>query len=155
MEKFDENLRQFAGYSMKRAMSVIQTDVNAALTPFELRMVTFSALVVIADNPGLKQAQLADALSIERPNLVLVVDELERRDLILRDRDPADRRAYALQVTLAGRRLGDRAMAAVQDHEKRMTAGLTEDQRQALIAALRQIEENGKADDDSGKVSRA
>ena len=46
-------------------------------------------------------------------------------------------------------------MAAVQDHEKRMTAGLTEDQRQALIAALRQIEENGKAENDSGKVSRA
>ena len=26
MEKFDENLRQFAGYSMKRAMSLIWTD---------------------------------------------------------------------------------------------------------------------------------
>ncbi len=136
----DATLRGFCGYVMKRAFNAIQADVNAALAPFELRMLSFSALSVIVDNPGLRQSQLADALSIERPNLVLVVDELERRELITRDRAPDDRRAYALRVTMSGRRLYDRALAAVQAHEAKMTAALSAQERVQLIEALTRIE---------------
>ncbi|MCE8005427.1 MarR family transcriptional regulator [Aestuariivita sp.] len=136
----DATLRGFSGYVMKRAFNAIQADVNASLAPLDLRMLTFSALSVIVDNPGLRQSQLADALSIERPNLVIVVDELERRDLILRNPAPGDRRAYALQATLKGMRLYTKALGAVQAHEARMTKGLSEDERQALIAMLSRIE---------------
>lgn len=150
----DATLRAFSGYGMKRAFNAIQADVNAVLAPFDLRMVTFSALVMIVDNPGLRQSQLADVLAIERPNLVLIIDELERRDLIIRERAADDRRAYALMVTLAGRRLHDKALAAVQAHEARMTAGLTEGERAQLIRALRRIEDNGGMDHGSGTLSR-
>lgn len=149
----DATLRAFSGYGMKRAFNAIQADVNAALAPFDLRMVTFSALVVIVDNPGLRQTQLADLLSIERPNLVVILDELERRELISRDRAVDDRRAYALQVTLAGRRLHDKALAAVNAHEARMTAGLNPAERADLIRMLRRIEMNGGMNADSGTVS--
>ncbi|WP_422178019.1 MarR family winged helix-turn-helix transcriptional regulator [Aestuariivita sp.] len=136
----DATLRSFSGYVMKRAFNAIQADVNAALAPLELRMLTFSALSVIVDNPGLRQSQLADTLSIERPNLVIVVDELERRDLINRNPAPDDRRAYALQATLRGMRLYKKALVAVQAHEARMTRGLSEEDRQTLIAMLSRIE---------------
>lgn len=151
----DLTLREFSGYGMKRAFNAIQTDVNAALAPFDLRMVTFSALVVIVDNPGLRQSHLADLLSIERPNLVVILDELEGRDLISRDRASDDRRAYALQVTLAGRRLHDKALAAVRAHEARMTAGLSAPERADLLRMLRRIEMNGGMNADSGTVSGA
>ena len=153
MSEADLTLRQFAGYSMKRAFNAIQADVNATLEPFGLRMVTFSALVVIVDNPGLRQSQLAEILAIERPNLVLIIDDLENRELITRERAPDDRRAHALKATLKGRRLHDKALKAVQEHEARMTAGLSPEHRQALIAALCLIERNGRSVDDEGQVS--
>lgn len=151
----DATLRSFAGYAMKRAFNAIQADVNAVLAAFDLRMVTFSTLVIIVDNPGLRQAQLAEILAIERPNLVLIIDELERRDLICRDRAADDRRAYAVQVTLAGRRLHDKALAAVRAHDTRMTAGLTQQERAQLAAALQIVESNGKGGQDADQVSRA
>lgn len=151
----DATLRRYAGYGMKRAFNAVQTDVNAVLAPLGLRMITFSALAVIVDNPGLRQSQLAEILVMERPNLVVVVDELERAELITRERPPEDRRAYALSATLSGRRLLDRALAAVDDHERRMTAGLSEEERQALIRALARIEENGRRPQDgTAKLSR-
>lgn len=150
----DATLRAFSGYVMKRAFNAIQADVNAALAPFDLRMGTFSTLVMIVDNPGLRQSQLADVLAIEPPNLVLVIDELERRGLITRERAVDDRRAYALLVTLAGRRLHDAALAAVKAHEARMTAGLTDAERAQLIRALRRIEDNGGMGHGSGPLSR-
>jgi len=98
----DDTLRRFLGYHMKRAFNVVQADLVATLKPFELRMLTYTALVLICDNPGLSQAQLAAAMDVERPNIVVIVDELERRELINRTRVPTDRRAYALVPRFKG-----------------------------------------------------
>jgi len=140
----DETLRQFAGYLIKRAESVVRTDVNAALAPLGLRMFSFSALAVIATNPGLRQAQLADALAVERPNVVAVLDDLQSRGLVSRERAQDDKRAYALEATTAGHELYRMALAAVTEHEQRVTAGLSERERQALIRALTVIEQTGQ-----------
>lgn len=132
----DATLRRFAGYHMKRAFNVIQADLNGALKPLELRMITFSALTLIVDNPGLRQSQLADALAVERPNLVVIIDELEGRDLIVRDRVPTDRRAYALKATLAGQHLHARALEAVETHEVRAFSEWDKDTRETIIRAM-------------------
>ncbi len=136
----DATLRQFIGYHMKRAFNAVQSDLAHTLKPFDLRMLTYTALVLIVDNPGLRQSQLADAMDIERPNLVVILDELERRELITRDRVPADRRAYALQVTLSGRQLYDSAVAAVTAHEEQLLQGLDDEARETLVVALKIIE---------------
>lgn len=137
----DQTLRGLLGYNVKRAFNVMQADLNRALKPHDLRMITFTALVLIVDNPGLRQSQLADALAIERPNLVVIIDELEGRELITRDRVPTDRRAYSLQATLAGRRLYQAALRDVQDHEVGLLSGLTEAERSRIIAAMNLIEQ--------------
>ncbi|WP_300514665.1 MarR family transcriptional regulator [Aliiroseovarius sp.] len=135
----DETLRRFLGYHMKRAFNVVQADLTATLKPFDLRMLTYTALVLICDNAGLSQAQLAAAMDIERPNLVVIIDELERRELINRTRVPTDRRTYALIPTLAGRRLCDQAVAAVEAHEAKLFAGLDDEMRAAMVAILSKV----------------
>ncbi len=140
----DNALRSFAGYTMKRAFNAIKADVTAALKPHGLRMVTFSALSVIDENPGLRQSQLALALAIERPNLVVLLDELEGAGLIARERVPEDRRAYALRPTEAGRAVLNAATEDVRRHDARMTAALTAEERAGLIAMLRGIERAGE-----------
>jgi len=135
----DAVLRELLGYHIKRAQSAIQADLNAALKPLDLRMLTFSALAVVASSPGLRQAQLADALSIERPNLVVILDELERRGLILRDRVPTDRRAYALKATLEGRRLFEAAQAAVRAHEAALFTGISPEDQVRLREMMQRI----------------
>ncbi|WP_306735514.1 MarR family winged helix-turn-helix transcriptional regulator [Marimonas arenosa] len=136
----DATLRGFLGYHIKRAMAVLQADLNKVLKPFGLRMVTYSALVTIVDNPGLRQAQLADALAIERPNLVVILDELEGAGLITRDKVPSDRRAYALNPTLKGRRLAEQATAANRADEARLLQGLAPADRNRVIEVMNQIE---------------
>ena len=50
-------------------------------------------LITIVDNPGLRQAQLAESLHIEPMTLVGHLDRLGRRGLVERRADPGDRRA--------------------------------------------------------------
>jgi len=92
--------------------------------------------VVVADNPGLSQTQLAEAMDVERPNLVVVVDELERRALITRNRVPSDRRAYALHATSNGAQLCARAVAAVTAHEAELFRGIDAQTAKAIVDAL-------------------
>lgn len=136
----DATLRGFCGYAMKRAFLGVQADLNRVLAPLGLRMMTFSALVVVTDCPGLRQAQLADALSVEKPNMVALVAELEKAGLIERQRAADDRRAHALIPTDAGRALCARAIAAVQAHEARITSGLSKLELQTLMQALALME---------------
>ncbi|UUX48958.1 MarR family transcriptional regulator [Nisaea acidiphila] len=135
-EVSDSALERFLGYRMKRAFNVVQADLAETLKPFDLRMTSYTALVLIMENPGLNQSQLAAVMDIERPNLVVIVDELERRDLIVRDRLETDRRTYALSVTLAGRRLCETAMKAVEGHEARLLGRLSPEMRDTVAEAM-------------------
>lgn len=151
----DTPLRRFVGYGMKRAFAAIQSDVNATLAPFGLRMLTFSALAAIGGTTRLRQSDLAESLAIERPNLVVILDDLERADLITRERATDDRRAYELALTLRGRRVLAKATAAVTAHDDRMTEGLSAEDRAIMLAALARIEANGRERNDTGSVSQA
>lgn len=116
--------------------------VNKVLAQFGLRRSTFASLSVIVDHPGLNQGQLADALAIERPNLVQIVDELERNGLIQRRKSPEDRRAYALCPKPKGKAVLDNALDALERFEVSLVDGLTEPQLKALHSALERIERN-------------
>lgn len=139
----DETLRKFMGYHIKRAYNVIRSDLQRKLEPLGLRIITYSALALIVDNPGVRQSQLADALAIERPNLVVIIDELEQRELIARERVPTDRRAYALKATLKGRQLCEKAVELDLAHEEALLAGLSMKERSAVIKAMSLIERSG------------
>ena len=95
----------------------------ATLAEYDLRAVSFSALSIIVGELGLTQTQLADALQIERSNLVTIIDELAGRNLIIRAPVAQDRRRHALMPTTAGKQL------AAAEHERRLFACLTESER--------------------------
>lgn len=147
----DKTLRGLVGYNMKRSYITIQTDMLKVLGEFGLRLTAFSALVLIVDNPDMTQSQLAAALSIERSGVVLLVDDLENRDLISRNKVPGDRRTYALRATLAGMQFRDRVIAKVQAHEDRLFHKLTDDQKATLVELLNLVEQGNDAVSSSRK----
>lgn len=136
----DAALRDLVGYNMKRAFNVVQADLVRILERFGLRMLTFSALSMIVENPGLRPSQLAGALSVERANVVVYVDQLEQAGWVTRAPCAEDRRAYALQCTAAGRQVHDVAWAAVGAYDRRMLDGLNDAEIAVVKKALSQIE---------------
>jgi len=142
----ETQLRQFIGYEMKMAYLLVQDDMVRILKPTGLRIVTFSALSIVVENPDISQTQLAQALQIERSGVVVIVDELENADLISRNKVEGDRRSYALRATLKGRNLWSRTEKRVHEHEDDILSGLTGAEREMLKALLvRIIEDNRKS----------
>lgn len=71
--------------------------------------------------------------------MVAVVDDLERSDLVVRRRDPSDRRAYALHLTASGRSVLARARTVVRDAEDEFLAPLSSAERARFILSLRRL----------------
>lgn len=60
---------------------------------------------------GVRQGALVDALGIEPPSLVPLLNQLERNGLVERRPDVTDKRAKTLHLTAEGRDLAERAEA--------------------------------------------
>ncbi len=136
----DTVLGDLIGYRLKRAYMQIQPEAQRVLAEDDLRVVSFSCLSIIADNAGIVQSELADALQMERSNLVVIIDELEQRGLVTRKKVPTDRRRYALTATLRGRRLRDRAAQKVRTAEDQIIGRLDDKDRAHLMAVLERLE---------------
>jgi DNA-binding MarR family transcriptional regulator len=85
------------------------------------------------------QAELADALGIDRSNLAAIAADLCDRGLAERTRDEADRRRYVLRLSADGGRLLRRTEGAVATAEDDLLAPLDAEQRGQLYALLRRL----------------
>jgi DNA-binding MarR family transcriptional regulator len=94
---------------------------------------------VIDANPGLKQAELARAVRLDRSTVVSTIDKLERRKLVQRKRVKDDRRTNALVLTEAGRELLHRLIPKVDAHEKHLTEQLTGQELDTLFRLLAKV----------------
>ena len=103
---------------------------------------TFPQLLLMRHLEKKQQAsagQLADALSLSRATVTTIVDRLENRGLVIRERSADDRRSINLQLTDSGRILLDHAPASLQDHFIQQLQGLEVWQQTQVLSVLQQV----------------
>lgn len=116
----------------------VRRRIEDALTDVGLRARHFGALTVLADGPC-SQQQLARRLGISEQAVLQIVDDLERTDLVVRDRDRQDRRRYALRLTPAGQDALRTSRRVVEAAEAEMGTRLGADGRAELKGLLTKL----------------
>jgi DNA-binding MarR family transcriptional regulator len=138
----DDNLRAEAttgiiGYRLRRAQLNVFQKFLTVFEDLKLRPAEYSVLVLIADNPGHKQTEIAEVLGIKRANFVTLVHGLEQRGLVERHPSPQDKRANALHLTTAGQSFLAHARGVHNAMEDELVARLGGAQaRDGLLALL-------------------
>ncbi len=130
-------LEASVGYLLQRALLAVSSGFRLELAVIGLRPVTFSILVAVRQSPGLRQSAIADALGIQRTNLVALIEELCARGWL--DRARADGRSYALRLTDPGQKLMDDALAMLDKSEASILEIIEPADRDALIGYLRAL----------------
>ena len=106
------------GYRLRRAQITVFQRFLSVFDQMGLRPAEYSVLVLIADNPGRKQSEIAEALGIKRANFVTLADGLEERGLIERRASTGDKRANALHLSEVGATFVSRARSLHEEMEQ-------------------------------------
>lgn len=140
-------LPQILGYHLRRTQVAIFRHFSQTVAAAEdITPGLFGMLQVIAANPGLGQSRLAEAMEVDRSTVVKVIDQLEKRGLIIREPSPSDKRSYCLRLTGKGRMALRRMETLVLRHEDEFTKVLSADERQLLIDLLMRLYNRAKAE---------
>jgi len=134
-------LESLLGYNARRAaLAVIEVFIER-MAPYDLRPVDFSVLSLILHNPGITSRQLCASLGILPPNLVGLVNALEKRELIARKPHPRDGRAMGLHLSAAGQKLMQAAERTAAELEAQAASRLTATEQRTLLRLLKKVYE--------------
>ena len=95
-------------------------------------------LNLLAAGP-ISQQELGAQLGIDRTTVVELIDELERKGVVVRRRNPRDRRSYALSLTPHGRGVQKRASRAFDAAAAEFFSALKPAERETLTEMLRRM----------------
>ena len=125
-----------AGYLLLKAGTHFHAVVDDALDGLGLNGRQLLVLTFTSGDEHLSQQMLSVRMGLDPTIIVALVDELEDRGLVTRERDPDDRRRHRLRITAKGRKAHAAAVRAVAAAEKEFLAPLDRGERDALRDAL-------------------
>jgi DNA-binding MarR family transcriptional regulator len=138
----DQSVMQgLVGYNIRRAELRMRQEFDRNVGTSGLRPSEFSILVLIDSNSLVTQAELGRALNIRRPNMVVLIEGLERGGLVVRTEHEHDGRMRTLRLTPKGKTLLAEAQRLSREGELKATRCWTDRERAQAIALLRRFYE--------------
>jgi len=136
VQPIPDSLADNAGFLLNRAGKIIHDMNEETLKPLKLSPRDLGLLRIIAEEGPLSQQAIGQKHSIDRTTIVSILDQLEKRDLVTRISNQADRRVNLLYITPRGKKTVAQAVRLVERQQEQFLAPLKGDEWQLLKQAL-------------------
>lgn len=131
--------REVLGYLLKHATAKLAAATDAALEPLGIDGKDYGALRVLAHREPTSQLEVAQTLGIDRTTMVALLDVLERKGIVTRRPDPADRRRNVVELTEKGVQTYEAAEVAHDEAERAFLADVSPTAAAQLRRTLRTL----------------
>jgi DNA-binding MarR family transcriptional regulator len=126
---------------LMRTGSDLLAAFETVLGKYGLSQGRFLVLIVMNRTPDKKinPSSLAAKLGVKKATMTGLLDGLEKDNLVERVSDPGDRRKIGVRLTANGRQLLDEMLPDYYRHMAKLTANLSENERQTMISLLGKV----------------
>jgi len=133
-----------ASIAILRTADQLQQQLVELLKPYGLSPTQFNALRILrgAGEAGLPCSEIGDRMINHDPDITRLLDRLEQRDFVARQRDPKDRRVHVARITKAGADLLKTLDKPVEDFHRVTTADVGEGNLKSLIRLLDKLRQS-------------
>ena len=113
--------------------------IDSHMEPYGITAAQFKVLIIMAQFAVDTPADLCRHLSLDSGSMTRMLDRLEQKNLLLRQRSEADRRQVQLVLTADGQALADLLPQIGADAMNELAAAITPQELQSLEQILKKI----------------
>ncbi len=127
------------GFHIRLAHGAVYRHFTETFAELELTQKQVSVLWLVGDRPGISQVELGNRLRMDRATTMTIVNRLQGRDYLRRDRCESDGRKQALHLTSAGDTALEDAKTCIAQHEAWLKSRFSEEEIEKLVEMLARI----------------
>ena len=136
------DMRNAVPYLMARVRAAMVDEVDAALAPFGIRAAEYFVLLALANDMAATASGMCAFIDHDPGAMTRKIDNLEKKNLVRRVRDPEDRRAIKLELTAEGKAVYPKVLAASVGVVNRFLEGFAKTEVRQMEDMLRRMLEN-------------
>jgi len=134
-------LAGIVGFHIRLAHGAVYRHFTETFADLDLTQKQVSALWLVADRPGVSQIELGRHLRMDRATTMTIVNRLQERAYLRRERSESDGRKQALFLTEAGAAALAKAKRCIAEHEAWLKSRFTPGETEKLVEMLARIHE--------------
>ena len=129
------------GFHIRLAHGAVYRHFTETFAELELTQKQVSVLWLVGQNPGVAQVDLGTRLRMDRATTMTIVNRLQERGYLRRERSDSDGRKQALHLTGQGEQALVQAKASIAEHENWLKSRFTAEESEKLVEMLTRIHE--------------
>ena len=131
--------RSCINYLLTTAQREVSQQINARLSKYNLTAVQYGILNYLWEHTMATPKELAQILHVENSTISGILDRMQKKGLVDRRTDEADRRIVRVYLTENSEQLKADVLKTVDDMNEEILKDLTPENREILLDSLRTI----------------
>ena len=132
-------LADIVGFHIRLAHVAVYRHFTETFCDLDLTQKQVSVLWLVDDHPGISQIAVGQRLQMDRATTITIVNRLQERGYLRRERSTSDARKQALYLTEAGLAALATAKGCIAEHEAWLKGRFSPDEVKKLVEMLARI----------------
>ena len=134
-------LNDIVGFHIRLAHGAVYRHFAETFADHDLTQKQVSVLWLVDEHPGVSQVEVGQQLRMDRATTMTIVNRLQDRGFMRRERSATDGRKQALFLTSGGSKALDKAKHAIREHEDWLKDRFAPEEVDKLVEMLTRIHE--------------
>ncbi|HEY3424193.1 MAG TPA: MarR family transcriptional regulator [Negativicutes bacterium] len=127
------------GFILCKTQRKLQNAYNHKLKQFDITVEQWGILNCLSETGGIVPTELSEIILKDKPNTIRILNKLKKKELVIYQDNPSDKRSYLILITEKGRYLLALILPLVISVRRQAVKGISEEKKEELVGLLDQI----------------